>query len=156
MSTHGAALLARGPLEAVCPTARVGCMAFVRMIVKRVCIHDADRRMLPVRRIALALALALAIIWLSGCTTVCSDVGGFATDSRFVENRRAFQAWVAEELMLISEGASIAKIPADYAVMPPHAQTSARTFRKSPASRARAGNRKTPRNRDLSRGRYCA
>ncbi|WP_454560450.1 hypothetical protein [Parapedomonas caeni] len=61
--------------------------------------------------------LVLATIWLSGCATVSSDVGGQATCPPVVEYRREFQARAAEELALLPEGSVIADMLTDYAVM---------------------------------------
>jgi hypothetical protein len=63
------------------------------------------------------VALGLAAIWLSGCATGGSDVGGIGRCPHVVEYGRKFQARVAAELALLSEGSAIAEMLADYAVM---------------------------------------
>jgi hypothetical protein len=59
------------------------------------------------------VALVLATIWLSGCATVSSDVGGQGTCPPVVEYRREFQARAAEELALLPEGSTVAEMLAD-------------------------------------------
>lgn len=63
------------------------------------------------------VVLGLVAIWLSGCATVSSDVGGQGTCPPVVEYRREFQARAAEELALLPEGSVIADMLSDYAVM---------------------------------------
>ncbi len=63
------------------------------------------------------VALVLATIWLSGCATVSSEVGGIAACPPVVEYSREFQARAAEELALLPEESAIAEMLADYAVM---------------------------------------
>jgi hypothetical protein len=62
-------------------------------------------------------ALAIATIWLSGCATVGSDVGGIGACPPVVEYSREFQARAAEELALLPEGSAVEEMLADYAVM---------------------------------------
>ena len=61
--------------------------------------------------------LAITTILLSGCGTVRSEDGRLATRPPVVEYGREFQARAAEELALLPEGAAIAALLADYAVM---------------------------------------
>ncbi len=63
------------------------------------------------------VVLGLVAIWLSGCATVSSDVGGQGTCPPVVEYRREFQARAAEELALLPKGSVIADMLSDYAVM---------------------------------------
>ena len=63
------------------------------------------------------VALALATIWLSGCATESSDVGGHRACLPVVGYSDEFQARAAEELALLPEGSAIAEMLADYAVM---------------------------------------
>ena len=63
------------------------------------------------------VALVLATIWLSGCATVSSDVGGHGACPPVVEYSREFQAQAAEELALLPEGSPIEQMLSDYAVM---------------------------------------
>jgi uncharacterized protein YceK len=63
------------------------------------------------------VALVLATIWLSGCATVSSDVGGVGACPPVLEYSREFQARAAEELDLLPEGSAIVEMLADYAVM---------------------------------------
>ena len=62
-------------------------------------------------------ALALATIWLSGCATGASDVGGHGACPPIVEYSRELQSQAAAELTLLPEGSAIAQMLADYAVM---------------------------------------
>ena len=66
------------------------------------------------RRLAV---LGLATIWLSGCATVSSEVGGQGTCPPVVDYRREFQARAAEEMALLPEGSVIAEMLSDYAVL---------------------------------------
>jgi len=66
------------------------------------------------RRLA---ALAIATISLTGCATVRSEDGRFATCPPVVEYTGEFQARAAEELALLPEGSMIAEMLSDYAVM---------------------------------------
>ena len=61
--------------------------------------------------------LVLATIWLSGCATVSSDVGGHGACPPVVEYSREFQAQAADELANLPEGSAVADMMADYAVM---------------------------------------
>lgn len=61
--------------------------------------------------------LVLATIWLSGCATVSSDVGGYGACPPVVEYSREFKARAAEELALLPEGSAVAAMLNDYAVM---------------------------------------
>jgi hypothetical protein len=63
------------------------------------------------------VALILATIWLSGCAMGDSDIGNFGTCPPVVEYSEEFQARAAEELALLPEGAVIAEMLSDYAVM---------------------------------------
>lgn len=63
------------------------------------------------------VALVLATIWLSGCATGGSDVGGIGACPPVIEYSRAFQARAAEELALLPEGSAIAEMLSDYSVM---------------------------------------
>ncbi len=63
------------------------------------------------------VALVLATIWLSGCATVSSDLGGHGACPPVVEYSREFQAQAADELALLPEGSAVADMMADYAVM---------------------------------------
>lgn len=63
------------------------------------------------------VALVLATIWLSGCATVSSDLGGQGACPPVVEYNREFQSRAAAELALLPEGSAIAEMLADYAVM---------------------------------------
>lgn len=62
-------------------------------------------------------ALAIATSLLSGCATVRSENGRLATCPPVVEYGREFLARVAEELVLLPEGAVIVEMLSDYAVM---------------------------------------
>lgn len=62
-------------------------------------------------------ALGLVAIWLSGCATVSSEVGGQGTCPPVVEYRREFQARAAEEMALLPESSVIAEMLSDYSVM---------------------------------------
>lgn len=66
------------------------------------------------RRLA---ALGLVTIWLSGCATVSSDLGGHGACPPVVEYSREFQAQAADELANLPEGSAVADMMADYAVM---------------------------------------
>ena len=61
--------------------------------------------------------LGLVAIWLSGCATVSSEVGGQGTCPPVAEYSRKFQVRAAEELALLPEGSVIAEMLSDYAVM---------------------------------------
>ena len=63
------------------------------------------------------VALGLVMIWLSGCATVSSDLGGHGACPPVVEYSRKFQVQAAEELALLPEGSAIAEMLSDYAVM---------------------------------------
>lgn len=63
------------------------------------------------------VALALAAIWLSGCATVSSDLGGHRACPPVVEYSRELQSQAAAELALLPEGSAIVEMLADYAVM---------------------------------------
>ncbi len=62
-------------------------------------------------------ALALAMIWLSGCATGASDVESPTACPPVVEYSREFQAQAAEELALLPEDSAIMGMLSDYAVM---------------------------------------
>ena len=66
------------------------------------------------RRLAV---LAIATSLLSGCGTVGSDGGGPGACPPVVEYSREFQVRAAEELALLPEGAAIAEMLADFAVI---------------------------------------
>ncbi len=63
------------------------------------------------------IALALATIWLSGCTTVSSDGSGPGACPPVVGYSDEFQARAAEELVLLPEGSAVSEMITDYAVM---------------------------------------
>lgn len=63
------------------------------------------------------VALVLATIWLSGCATGASDVGGLGACPPVVEYSLEFQARAAEELALLPDYSAIVEMLADYAVM---------------------------------------
>ena len=63
------------------------------------------------------VVLVHATIWLTGCVTGASDVGGIAACPPVVKYSREFQARAAEELALLPEESAIAEMLADYAVM---------------------------------------
>jgi uncharacterized protein YceK len=63
------------------------------------------------------VALVLATIWLSGCATVSSDGSRPEACPPVVEYSSEFQARAADELALLPEGAAVADMLADYAVM---------------------------------------
>ncbi|WP_369597066.1 hypothetical protein [Oceanicola sp. 22II-s10i] len=56
-------------------------------------------------------------MWLSGCATGASDVGGLGACPPVIEYSLEFQARAAEELAMLPEGSAIAEMLADYAVM---------------------------------------
>ena len=68
-------------------------------------------------------ALGLVAIWLSGCATVSSDVGGQGTCPPVVEYSREFQVRAAEELAILPEGSAIAAMLSDYVVLREQART---------------------------------
>lgn len=63
------------------------------------------------------VVLCLATIWLSGCATVSSDVGGHGACPPVVAYGREFQARAAEELALLPEGSAVAEMLSNYSVM---------------------------------------
>ena len=75
------------------------------------------------------VALGLVAIWLSGCATVSSDVGGQGTCPPVVEYSREFQARAAEEMALLPEGSVIAEMLSDYSVMREQARVCKGSFR---------------------------
>jgi hypothetical protein len=71
------------------------------------------------------VALVLATIWLSGCATVASDVGGLGACPPGVEYDRGLQARAAKKLAGLPEGSAIAEMLSDHAVMREQAQACA-------------------------------
>ena len=69
------------------------------------------------------VALALATIWLSGCSMVSSDGSGLGACPPVVEYSREFQVRAAVELDLLPEESAIAEMLFDYSVMRDQTQT---------------------------------
>ncbi|WEF23227.1 hypothetical protein PXD02_10335 [Paracoccus sp. S3-43] len=63
------------------------------------------------------IALGLVTIWLSGCATGASDLGGVRACPPVPEYSSDFQARAAEELALLPHGSVIGEMLSDYAVM---------------------------------------
>ena len=63
------------------------------------------------------IALAIALISLSGCATVGSDPGGLAVCPPVVEYDQAFRERAAAELASLPDGSAIEVMLADYAVL---------------------------------------
>jgi len=68
-------------------------------------------------------ARGLVAIWLSGCATVSSDVGGQGTCPPGVEYSREFQVRAAEGLAILPEGSAIAEMLSDCVVLREQART---------------------------------
>ncbi|SPJ27610.1 hypothetical protein [Falsiruegeria mediterranea] len=66
------------------------------------------------RRLA---ALVIATSWLTGCATAGFEPGGVAACPPVVEYSREFQAQAAEELATLPDGAAVAEMLSDYAMM---------------------------------------